>query len=187
MTVDDNTGTPTGPSDDDAQPVEPVAAEPVEVAPVEVAPVAPVAAEPVFEEPTPEQFASEDDDADDSDDDSENDDDGLEVAVAAGGVLVGAGAVARGSRPAGAAGAATLRTTEAKPARGPFGRLKARIARIATFYRQVVAELRKVIWPTRKELITYTSVVLVFVFVMVTIVGVFDFAFGQAVINVFGA
>ena len=79
------------------------------------------------------------------------------------------------------------KSTERKAGRGPFSLLKARIARIATFYRQVVAELRKVIWPTRKELITYTSVVLVFVFVMVTIVGIFDFAFGQAVINIFGA
>ena len=57
---------------------------------------------------------------------------------------------------------------------------------IGTFYRQVVAELRKVIWPTRNELVTYTSVVVVFVMVMVAIVSVFDFAFGQAVLKVFG-
>jgi preprotein translocase subunit SecE len=60
------------------------------------------------------------------------------------------------------------------------------IARITTFIRQVVAELRKVIWPTRKELITYTTVVLVFVVVMVSIVSAFDFAFTQAVLAVFG-
>jgi len=36
-------------------------------------------------------------------------------------------------------------------------------ARLGTFYRQVIAELRKVIWPTRRELITYTWVVIVFV------------------------
>ena len=36
-------------------------------------------------------------------------------------------------------------------------------ARISLFYRQVLAELRKVIWPTRKELITYTTVVIFFV------------------------
>ena len=35
--------------------------------------------------------------------------------------------------------------------------------RIARFFREVVAELRKVIWPTRKELLTYTAVVIVFV------------------------
>jgi len=32
-------------------------------------------------------------------------------------------------------------------------------ARIGLFYRQVVVELRKVVWPTKKELTTYTSVV----------------------------
>jgi preprotein translocase subunit SecE len=66
---------------------------------------------------------------------------------------------------------------------GAPGRL---LLRIVTFYKQVVAELRKVIWPTRKELLTYTSVVLVFVVVMVAVVSVFDLAFTQSVIHVFG-
>ena len=61
-----------------------------------------------------------------------------------------------------------------------------RIRNIGTFYKQVVAELRKVIWPTRKELITYTTVVVFFVAVMVAVVAVYDFAFGQAVLAVFG-
>lgn len=56
----------------------------------------------------------------------------------------------------------------------------------ALFYRQVVAELRKVIWPTRKELITYTTVALVFVLIMVGIVLALDFAFGRIVLQVFG-
>jgi preprotein translocase subunit SecE len=78
-----------------------------------------------------------------------------------------------------------------RPARGgrrlnPFAWLADRVRRIVTFYKQVVAELRKVIWPTRKELLTYTSVVLVFVVIMVAIVGVFDFVFGQGVLQVFG-
>ena len=30
-------------------------------------------------------------------------------------------------------------------------------AKIALFYRQVIAELRKVVWPTQRELITYTT------------------------------
>ena len=34
--------------------------------------------------------------------------------------------------------------------------------RIGGFFREVVSELRKVIWPTRKELLTYTSIVVVF-------------------------
>ena len=59
-------------------------------------------------------------------------------------------------------------------------------ARLVTYVRQVVAELRKVVWPTRSELITYTTVVLVFVVVMATIVSGFDFVFAKAVIAVFG-
>jgi preprotein translocase subunit SecE len=57
---------------------------------------------------------------------------------------------------------------------------------VITFYRQVVAELRKVIWPTRRELITYTAVVLVFVLFMVAVVSLYDFGASQAVLKVFG-
>jgi preprotein translocase subunit SecE len=59
-------------------------------------------------------------------------------------------------------------------------------ARAVLFVRQVVAELRKVIWPNRNELVTYTSVVLAFVAIMVSIVAIFDFAFTKAVLAVFG-
>ena len=43
-------------------------------------------------------------------------------------------------------------------------------ARIALFIRQVIGELKKVVAPTRKELINYTLVVLVFVVIMMVIV-----------------
>ena len=59
-------------------------------------------------------------------------------------------------------------------------------ARISLFYRQVVAELRKVIWPTRKELVTYTSVVIVFVLMVIAYVSVLDFGFAKAVLGIFG-
>ena len=58
-------------------------------------------------------------------------------------------------------------------------------ARISLFLRQMVAELRKVIWPTRRELITYTTVVVFFVAVMMLITGVLDLAFTKAVFQVF--
>ena len=61
-----------------------------------------------------------------------------------------------------------------------------RTERIALFYRQVVAELRKVIWPTRKELLTYTYVVIVFVIVVALIVAGFDLVFTKLVLKVFG-
>jgi preprotein translocase subunit SecE len=56
----------------------------------------------------------------------------------------------------------------------------------ATFYRQVVAELRKVVWPTQQQVVTYFVVVLVFVLVMMAIVSGLDFAFGKAMFAVFG-
>ena len=66
------------------------------------------------------------------------------------------------------------------------GRLRTRIGGVATYYKQVVAELRKVIWPTRRDLVTYTAVVLVFVLFMVAVVSLFDFAAAQGVLKVFG-
>jgi len=58
--------------------------------------------------------------------------------------------------------------------------------RLINFIREVVAELRKVIWPTRKELITYTAVVVVFVSIMLTVVGLLDYGFAKVVLWVFG-
>jgi preprotein translocase subunit SecE len=59
-------------------------------------------------------------------------------------------------------------------------------ARIRNFIREVISELGKVIWPTRKELLTYTGVVIVFVAIIVTIVGLLDYGFAKAVLYVFG-
>ncbi|OLF11009.1 preprotein translocase subunit SecE [Actinophytocola xinjiangensis] len=59
-------------------------------------------------------------------------------------------------------------------------------ARIFRFLREVVAELRKVIWPTRKQMITYTAVVLVFVAFMVALIAGLDLALGQGVSALFG-
>ena len=58
--------------------------------------------------------------------------------------------------------------------------------RISGFFREVVSELRKVIWPTRKELLTYTGVVIAFVTVMTTIVALLDYGFGKAILASFG-
>ena len=70
---------------------------------------------------------------------------------------------------------------------GRFGRwFSSRPGAIALYWRQVINELRKVIWPTRKELITYTTVVVVFVSVMTTIVSLLDIGFAKVVLHVFG-
>lgn len=59
-------------------------------------------------------------------------------------------------------------------------------ARINRFFREVVSELRKVIWPTRKELVTYTAVVLVFVSFLVALIAGLDIVFAKGVLAVFG-
>jgi preprotein translocase subunit SecE len=59
-------------------------------------------------------------------------------------------------------------------------------ARIRNFFREVISELGKVIWPTRKELLTYTAVVIVFVAIIMTIVGLLDSGFAWLVLRVFG-
>nr|WP_202500983.1 preprotein translocase subunit SecE [Streptomyces sp. SID5785] len=63
--------------------------------------------------------------------------------------------------------------------KGPFGRL-------ALFYRQIVAELRKVVWPSRSQLSTYTTVVIVFVVIMIGLVTVIDYGFSHLIKYIFG-
>lgn len=59
-------------------------------------------------------------------------------------------------------------------------------ARIGLFYRQVMSELRKVVWPTRKQLTTYTGVVLVFVSFIIAVVSLLDLVLTKIVFLVFG-
>ena len=60
------------------------------------------------------------------------------------------------------------------------------IGRGFRYIREVIGELRKVIWPTRKQLVTYTGVVLVFVILMTAMVWALDLGFGAAVFELFG-
>jgi preprotein translocase subunit SecE len=55
-----------------------------------------------------------------------------------------------------------------------------------TFYRQIVAELRKVVWPTQQQLVTYFLVVMAFVLFMIALVSVLDLGFGKLVFWLFG-
>ena len=58
--------------------------------------------------------------------------------------------------------------------------------RIGLFYRQIVTELTKVVWPTRNQLTTYTAVVLVFVGFIIAVVSVLDVALTKIIFLVFG-
>ena len=57
---------------------------------------------------------------------------------------------------------------------------------VYTYLKQVVSEMRKVIWPNRKQMLTYTSVVLAFLAFMVALVGLTDFGLAKLVMLVFG-
>ncbi|MGV0747595.1 preprotein translocase subunit SecE [Mycolicibacter minnesotensis] len=57
---------------------------------------------------------------------------------------------------------------------------------VLNFLKQVVGELRKVIWPNRKQMVTYTAVVLAFLVFMVALVAGADFGFARLVLLVFG-
>lgn len=57
---------------------------------------------------------------------------------------------------------------------------------VYSYLKQVVTELRKVIWPNRKQMITYTSVVLVLLIFMTALVAGSDYGFAKLVLLVFG-
>ncbi|CAN5144069.1 preprotein translocase subunit SecE [soil metagenome] len=69
--------------------------------------------------------------------------------------------------------------TDRAAKRNPFSRL-------VLFIKQVLAELKKVVTPTRKELVSYTLVVLVFVVIMMALVSGLDFVFSWLAVFVFG-
>ena len=70
----------------------------------------------------------------------------------------------------------TATTTASRP--GVF-------ARLLLFVRQIVAELKKVVRPTRQELMTYATVVLVFVVITMSFFAVVDLGIGFIVQRVF--
>ena len=69
---------------------------------------------------------------------------------------------------------------------GLSGEKKNLVARTRLFVRQVIVELRRVVWPTRKQVTTYTGVVLVFVTALSLIVAVLDFVFGKGILVILG-
>lgn len=112
--------------------------------------------------------------------DDESDDDDADGDGSTRGRGLTRGGTATKARPK-TAGPAGKKPTKAKATeRGNI------FVRLLTFIREVVAELRKVIWPTRTELLTYTTVVVVFVVIMLTIVGTADYGFAKLVLWVFG-
>ncbi|MEJ5913836.1 preprotein translocase subunit SecE [Pseudokineococcus sp. 1T1Z-3] len=72
------------------------------------------------------------------------------------------------------------------PAQHGDGRRPGPLGRLVQFLREVWSELRKVVRPTRGELLRYTGVVLVFVVVVMLYVSGLDYVFGRGALLVFG-
>ncbi|GLE54022.1 preprotein translocase subunit SecE [Mycobacterium montefiorense] len=75
---------------------------------------------------------------------------------------------------------------KAKKPKKPGDRTANPFVFVYNYLKQVVAEMRKVIWPNRKQMLTYTSVVLVFLAFMVALVGLADLGLTKLVLLVFG-
>jgi preprotein translocase subunit SecE len=75
--------------------------------------------------------------------------------------------------------------TDSKPTKEDGGQPRRKRTTPVLFVRQVIAELRKVIWPTRKQLVNYTTVTLIFVLIMVGIVSAVDYGLTKAVFTIF--
>jgi preprotein translocase subunit SecE len=73
----------------------------------------------------------------------------------------------------------TAKKAADRPSLNPF-------AFVWNYLLQVVAELRKVIWPNRKQMVSYTTVVLIFLAFMVALIGLVDLGLAKLVMQVFG-
>ncbi|SDE06080.1 preprotein translocase subunit SecE [Rhodococcus tukisamuensis] len=83
-------------------------------------------------------------------------------------------------------GSAAAHKPAAKKSKADAPRKENLFKRLRKFLREVMSELRKVIWPNRKQMITYTTIVLVFVSFMVAYVFGLDLAFIRGVRWLFG-
>ena len=117
---------------------------------------------------------------------SGDDDDARPVTAAGRRRRAEAGAGTGSPRVSGAARSGGKGTATPTRDRGEAAPQESLIARLRRFLREVVAELRKVHWPTRRQIVVYTAVVLAFVSFMVALVAGLDAVFTKAVFALFG-
>lgn len=104
-------------------------------------------------------------------------------------VLVGAGVSAGSARAAARASARSGVT----PGKGRATRSRNQqdkrpniFMRIIHYLREVFGELRKVIWPTKNEMVTYSIVVILFLVFMITMIWALDIGFARLMLSIFG-
>ena len=62
---------------------------------------------------------------------------------------------------------------------GFFGKIKGFFGRLGKYFKDVVAEVKQLSWPTKKELINYVLAVICFCALMAIIIGILDWIFGM--------
>jgi preprotein translocase subunit SecE len=65
-------------------------------------------------------------------------------------------------------------------------KIKEVIQKITQFIKEAKIELKKVTWPTPKQTMASTAVVLILVFILSIILGIFDFVLAKAVKLILG-
>jgi preprotein translocase subunit SecE len=58
--------------------------------------------------------------------------------------------------------------------------------RVQRYFRETIAELRKVTWPTRQEATSLTIVVLIVIVIMSSFLGILDFIYSRFFILILG-
>ena len=74
--------------------------------------------------------------------------------------------------------------TTVTTAKGPPGRLQKFVARLS-FFGDTLSELKKVVWPTRKEVTNLTIMVIIVCVIVGMILGALDLGFYQLINNIF--
>ena len=103
--------------------------------------------------------------------------------------LAGSGAAPRPEGKRQVAGtASSARAQGASAARSPevVKTRKNPFAAVVDYIRGVISEISKVIWPTGRELFTYTLIVLAFLIIMIVLVAGVDYLTSMGVRAVFG-
>ncbi len=90
------------------------------------------------------------------------------------------------SARAGASGADRTRRPAPRPARGKETKQLNLFQRIARYLRQIVAEIKKVVWLTRKDMVSYSTAVIVFVAIVMAFVTLADLGIGSLTGLIFG-
>lgn len=55
--------------------------------------------------------------------------------------------------------------------------------RMKKYFKGVLAELKKVTWPTRKELLNYTAIVVAMTVIIAAALGLFDLVFRELILS----